>query len=53
MHPLAPPLPCVLRSKLSLHLPHKVDDQRGRAAFDAKARVLSITLPIIRDLDGL
>lgn len=40
--------PC---SKLSLHLPHKVDDVRGKATWDGKQHVLSVTLPIVRSDD--
>jgi hypothetical protein len=42
--------PC---SKLTLHLPHKVDDQRGRATWDAKQHILSVTLPILRSEEDL
>ena len=37
--------------KLFLHLPHKVNDQQGRAKWDNKTETLSITLPIIREDD--
>lgn len=44
--PLASSLPC---SKLSIHLPHKVDGERGKAKWDSTKKVLSITLRIIRE----
>lgn len=39
------------RYKLFLHLPHKVNDQQGRAKWDAKTETLAITLPIVREDD--
>jgi hypothetical protein len=30
-------------------LPHKVNEERGKAAWDAGKRVLTVTLPIIRE----
>jgi hypothetical protein len=38
--------------RLRLALPHKVDDQRGSAKWDAAKKVLNVCLPIIRD-EGL
>ena len=35
------------RYRLGLYLPHRVDAERGKAAFDAKLQRL--TLPILRD----
>ncbi|GLC41616.1 hypothetical protein PLESTB_000696100 [Pleodorina starrii] len=35
--------------KLSIHLPHKVDGERGKAKWDASKKVLSITLRIVRE----
>ncbi|PNW80932.1 hypothetical protein CHLRE_07g335800v5 [Chlamydomonas reinhardtii] len=35
--------------KLSIHLPHKVDGERGKAKWDSTKKVLSITLRIIRE----
>eukprot|EP00877_Chromochloris_zofingiensis_P003784 jgi/Chrzof1/13406/Cz07g31240.t1 len=35
--------------KLSLPLPHKVADQKGKAKWDDKKKVLTVTLPIIRE----
>jgi hypothetical protein len=40
---------CVSRRKLVLYLPHPVRHQDGRAKWDAAARELSVTLPIIRE----
>ncbi|KAG2490866.1 hypothetical protein HYH03_010784 [Edaphochlamys debaryana] len=37
------------RYKLSIHLPHKVDGERGKAKWDSAKKVLAITLRIIRD----
>lgn len=37
------------RSKLSIYLPHKVFEDKGKAKWDSKAHVLSVTLPINRD----
>ncbi|KAF8060002.1 Pih1d3 [Scenedesmus sp. PABB004] len=44
--PAAPP---PTRRKLFLHLPHKVDAERGRAVWDGKKRSLSVTLRIQDD----
>lgn len=41
-----PPTAC---SYLRLHLPHKVQSERGRAKWDAKKKILSVALPIIRE----
>lgn len=35
--------------KLSIYLPHKVDGEKGKAKWDGKAKVLSISVPIIRE----
>ncbi|KXZ54824.1 hypothetical protein GPECTOR_4g895 [Gonium pectorale] len=35
--------------KLSIHLPHKVDGERGKAKWDPAKKTLSVTLRIIRD----
>ncbi|GIL55027.1 hypothetical protein Vafri_10693 [Volvox africanus] len=35
--------------KLSIHLPHKVDGERGKAKWDASKKVLSVTLRIVRE----
>jgi len=35
--------------RLFLHLPHKVDDTRGKAQWDGSKCVLSVTLPVIDD----
>uniref|UniRef100_A0A7S0WQ44 PIH1D1/2/3 CS-like domain-containing protein n=1 Tax=Chlamydomonas leiostraca TaxID=1034604 RepID=A0A7S0WQ44_9CHLO len=35
--------------KLSIYLPHKVDEDKGKAKWDKDKRVLSVTLPIIRE----
>eukprot|EP00879_Flechtneria_rotunda_P025079 GHRR01026623.1.p1 GENE.GHRR01026623.1~~GHRR01026623.1.p1 ORF type:complete len:190 (+),score=46.08 GHRR01026623.1:125-694(+) len=37
------------RYKLSTHLPHKVDSDHGRAKWDSKQKVLTVSLPIIRE----
>ena len=37
--------------RLFLALPHRVDEQRGSAKWDASKRVLDICLPIIREDD--
>ncbi|PNH07605.1 hypothetical protein TSOC_005946 [Tetrabaena socialis] len=37
------------RYKLSIHLPHKVDGERGKAKWDAGKKVLSVTLRILRE----
>jgi len=34
--------PC---SKLSMYLPNKVDEERGKAKWDSKQRILSVNLP--------
>lgn len=39
-------LPC---SKLNVYLPHTVQEDKGKAQWDAKKQVLSVTLPIIRE----
>jgi hypothetical protein len=41
----------LLPSKLFLYLPHTVNDQQGRAQWDGKKEVLSISLPIVRRED--
>lgn len=43
------PLPSSSCSKLSMYLPHKVDEDKGKAKWDKDKKVLSVTLPIIRD----
>lgn len=35
--------------KLSIHLPHKVDGERGKAMWDAAKKVLLVTLRILRE----
>jgi hypothetical protein len=43
---------CVLNcicSKLSTHLPHKVDHERGKAKWDSSKKQLRVVLPIIKD----
>jgi hypothetical protein len=36
-------------SKLSTHLPHKVDHERGKAKWDSSKKQLRVVLPIIKD----
>ncbi|GAX80342.1 hypothetical protein CEUSTIGMA_g7780.t1 [Chlamydomonas eustigma] len=35
--------------KLSIYLPHRVNEDKGKARWDSKKETLSVTLPIIRD----
>eukprot|EP00878_Enallax_costatus_P044787 GHUV01053533.1.p2 GENE.GHUV01053533.1~~GHUV01053533.1.p2 ORF type:complete len:138 (+),score=47.99 GHUV01053533.1:216-629(+) len=37
------------RYKLFVHLPHKVNSDRGKAKWDSKKKVLAVTLPIVQD----
>lgn len=37
------------RSKLNVYLPHAVQEDKGKAQWDGKKQVLSVTLPIIRE----
>ncbi len=37
------------RSKLSIYLPHKVDEDKGKAKWDGGKKVLLVTLPIVRE----
>lgn len=37
------------KHKLFLHLPHRCDEDKGNAKFDAKTDVLAVTLPIFQD----
>ena len=41
----------VLSSKLRADLPERVDDKAGTAKWDATKSILSVTLPIVRDID--
>jgi hypothetical protein len=38
-----------MNSKLFLHLPHRVDSDKGRAQWDTKKSSLVVTLPIIKE----
>ena len=40
------------RSKLFMHLPHKVDVERGVAKWYAERRLLAVCLPIKRDQEA-
>ena len=42
-------LSSVYCSKLSVYLPHRVNEDKGKAAWDGKKEILSISLPIIRE----
>jgi len=35
--------------KLYLHLPHKVEHEKGKAKFDSDKSLLDLTLPVLRD----
>ncbi|KAG1678868.1 hypothetical protein FOA52_003536 [Chlamydomonas sp. UWO 241] len=37
------------RFRLSVYLPHRVNEDKGKAAWDAKAQVLRVTMPIVRE----
>ncbi|XP_065058566.1 dynein axonemal assembly factor 6-like isoform X2 [Rhopilema esculentum] len=39
------------KSRLALHLPHKVDSKSGKADWDATKMILTVTLPLNRDFD--
>ncbi|XP_041358428.1 dynein assembly factor 6, axonemal-like [Gigantopelta aegis] len=39
--------------RLGLHLPHPVDDKKGKAQWDGRTEILSVTLRIVREFDFL
>ena len=42
---------CYAPSKLSIHLPHRVDETRVSAKWDKAHESLAVTMPIIREED--